>query len=214
MPLTVRSTPNGAVVPVTVRIARNSLGGGAQVLLLLLQFLLYALATCGLCRFCSTNATAIVATVVTANVVTDVTANVVTHVTPNIATSVTPNMASSVTANVPAENIPLFGGAQIRILKLEVGREGMESAIRLLANSGQWQRSVAVLRGLPSDGSGHVSGETLEALFLGLSRERQGRAALDLLTVMPGLPALCIGKFNKGFGNVWFACRSLGTGKS
>lgn len=95
-----------------------------------------------------------------------------------------------------------MGGAQIRILKLDVGREGLESAIRLLANHGQWQRSVAVLRGLPSDSEDYVSGDTLETLFLGLSRERQGRAALDLLTVRLARP----GPFLEveGLGDVWF----------
>eukprot|EP00884_Botryococcus_braunii_P001219 jgi/Botrbrau1/11098/Bobra.0219s0008.2 len=74
---------------------------------------------------------------------------------------------------------------EVRVLKVELGAEGYGSAIRLLSNHGQWERAAGLFRDILAKGL-PASEETLRALFLGLSRERQGRVALELLQAVQG----------------------------
>ncbi|EIE25642.1 hypothetical protein COCSUDRAFT_32335 [Coccomyxa subellipsoidea C-169] len=72
--------------------------------------------------------------------------------------------------------------AEVRALKLELPGEAFEPAVRLCSQSGQWQKAVSILEQAQAQGS--ISGPTAIAVFTTLLRERQPKAALQLLKDM------------------------------
>lgn len=80
-----------------------------------------------------------------------------------------------------SSDMELFAALQVRALKLDLPGEAFEPAVRLCAQSGQWQKAVGILEQAHAQGS--VSSPTTVAVFTTLLRESQPAAALRLLKV-------------------------------
>ena len=85
------------------------------------------------------------------------------------------------TAWPSSSDMEVFAALQVRALKLDLPGEAFEPAVRLCAQSGQWQKAVSILEQAHAQGS--VSSPTTVAVFTTLLRQSQPAAALRLLKV-------------------------------